>query len=67
MREDTFGVAAYKTQGTIMRDDTLADIMAADAVLFGCAGGPGYDEIPFAVRHAGNLPRLRRPSMKQKR
>jgi 3-isopropylmalate dehydrogenase len=44
------GVNVYKEHGTLLRDETLADIKAADATLFGAIGGDGYDEIPRAIK-----------------
>jgi isocitrate/isopropylmalate dehydrogenase len=38
--EAPFGLAAYARFGTLMPDDTMAAIMAADAILFGGARRP---------------------------
>ena len=35
------GVSVYKQHGTLLQDETLADIAAADATLFGAIGGDG--------------------------
>jgi 3-isopropylmalate dehydrogenase len=58
--EAPFGLAAYARFGTLMPDDTMAAIMAADAILFGARGGPGYEAIPPEEVKAGGLLRLRR-------
>jgi len=44
------GVSVYKQHGTLLQDETLADIAAADATLFGAIGGDGYDEIPREIK-----------------
>ena len=48
--EDQVGGAAYDSYGTPLRDETLADAMASDAVLFGAVGGPQYDELAFELK-----------------
>ena len=58
--EAPFGLDAYARFGTLMPADTMTAIMAADAVLFGARGGPGYEAIPPAEIKAGSLLRLRR-------
>ncbi|MFQ5955143.1 MAG: 3-isopropylmalate dehydrogenase [Kiloniellales bacterium] len=54
------GGAAYQVHGTPLTDDTLAQAMAADAVLFGAVGGPGYDDLPFEVKVENALLKLRK-------
>jgi 3-isopropylmalate dehydrogenase len=60
LREAPFGLDAYRRHGKLLPDGTMAEIMAADAVLFGARGGPGYEAIPPAEIKAGSLLRLRR-------
>ena len=45
--EGLIGGAAYDVHGTPLADSTLADAMAADAVLLGAVGGPKWDDLPF--------------------
>lgn len=58
--EDQVGGAAYDSYGTPLRDETLADAMASDAVLFGAVGGPQYDELAFELRPERGLLALRK-------
>jgi 3-isopropylmalate dehydrogenase len=58
--EDLVGGAAYDAHGTPLTDETLADAMACDAVLFGAVGGPKYDDAPRALRPEMGLLRLRK-------
>ncbi|HZS85347.1 MAG TPA: 3-isopropylmalate dehydrogenase [Stellaceae bacterium] len=58
--EAPFGLEAWRRHGKILPEATMAEIMAADAVLFGARGGPGYEAIPPAEVKAGSLLRLRR-------
>jgi 3-isopropylmalate dehydrogenase len=60
VREAPFGLEAYRRHGKLLPDETMTEIMAADAVLFGARGGPGYEAIPAAEIEAGGLLRLRR-------
>ncbi len=57
--EHDYGFSAYRKHGALLRDEVLADAMAADAVLFGAVGGPDYDDVPREVRRAGSILRLR--------
>ena len=41
-------------------DETMADALSADAVLFGAVGGPKWDNIGFDKRPEGGLLRLRK-------
>ena len=41
--EGLVGGASYDKFGVPLTDETLADAMSADAVLFGSVGGPQYD------------------------
>jgi len=54
-----YGPEAYRETGRMLPDATMAAIRAADFVLFGAAGGPGYDEIPAKEREAYGLRYLR--------
>ncbi len=47
LSEGLIGGAAYDAHGTPLPDKTLADAMAADAVLLGAVGGPKWDDLPF--------------------
>ena len=58
--EDQVGGAAYESYGTPLRDETLADAMASDAVLFGAVGGPQYDELAFELKPERGLLALRK-------
>ena len=54
------GSAAYRVHGRVITDEVLADMMAADAVLFGATGGPDYDAIPAEIKLAGSLLSIRK-------
>jgi 3-isopropylmalate dehydrogenase len=54
------GGASYDAHGTPLTDETLADAMAADAVLFGSVGGPKWDNLPFDKKPERGLLRLRK-------
>ena len=58
--EDLVGGAAHDAHGTPLTDATLARAEAADAVLFGAAGGPKWDNVPRAERPEAGLLRLRK-------
>ena len=58
--EGLVGGAAYDAYGTSLTEETLADAIASDAVLFGAVGGPKYDEVPFEVRPEAGLLTLRK-------
>lgn len=60
VEEDLVGGAAYDAHGTSLTDETLADAMAADAVLFGSVGGPKWDDVPREHRPEAGLLRLRK-------
>ena len=60
VREEAYGVAAYRRHGGIVADEVRADLPTADAVLFGATGGPEFEEIPLEVRRAGSLLAIRR-------
>ncbi|MGY8959799.1 MAG: isocitrate/isopropylmalate family dehydrogenase, partial [Alphaproteobacteria bacterium] len=58
--EGLVGGAAYDAHGTPLTDETMADAMAVDAVLFGSVGGPKYDDAPRELRPEMGLLRLRK-------
>jgi 3-isopropylmalate dehydrogenase len=54
------GGSAYDADGTPLTDATLAEAMAADAVLFGSVGGPKWESLPFELQPERGLLRLRK-------
>src|SRR5437762_7809285 len=58
--EGLVGGAAYEASGTPLTDDTLAQAMASDAVLFGSVGGPKCESLPFELPPERGLLRLRK-------
>src|SRR5438270_3642973 len=58
--EGKVGGAAYDASGTPLADQTLAEAMAADAVLFGSVGGPKWETLPFELQPERGLLRLRK-------
>ena len=60
VKEGLVGGASYDAHGTPITDETMADAMAADAVLFGSVGGPQYDDAPRELRPEMGLLRLRK-------
>ena len=60
VQEGLVGGAAYDASGTPLTDETLADAVDADAVLFGAVGGPNYDDLPFEKKPERGLLRLRK-------
>ena len=60
MQEGLVGGAAYDAHGTPLTDETLADSIASDAVLFGAVGGPAYDDLPFELKPERGLLALRK-------
>ena len=55
-----YGNEAYRRSGEVLTDETLADVLAADAVLFGASGTNDNDDIPREVRKRGSLLRMRK-------
>ncbi|MET0446272.1 MAG: 3-isopropylmalate dehydrogenase, partial [Pseudorhodoplanes sp.] len=55
LREEHFGIPAWCAHGSLLRDETWAEIEAADAILFGAIGSPEYDTIPGAREGTGLL------------
>jgi 3-isopropylmalate dehydrogenase len=60
MKEGLVGGAALDRQGTPIADETVADALAADAVLFGSVGGPKWDALPFEKKPERGILRLRK-------
>ncbi len=60
VEEGLVGGASFDRYGTPLTDETLADAMAADAVLLGAVGGPKYDNVPRDKRPEAGLLRLRK-------
>src|ERR1700726_1906791 len=58
--EGLVGGAAYDASGTPLTDETLAEAMVADAVLFGSVGGPKWETLPFELQPERGLLRLRK-------
>jgi 3-isopropylmalate dehydrogenase len=54
------GGSAYDASGVPLTDETLAEAMAADAVLFGSVGGPKWETLPFELQPERGLLRLRK-------
>jgi 3-isopropylmalate dehydrogenase len=57
--EGRVGGAAIDTHGVPLTDATMAEALAADAVLLGAVGGPKWDGLPFANKPERGLLRLR--------
>jgi 3-isopropylmalate dehydrogenase len=60
LREEPFGIAAWKQHGTLMRDATWDAVQHSDAILFGAIGSPEYETIPLEHRKVDQLLRMRR-------
>jgi len=60
LTEGLVGGAAIDAHGTPITDETMADALAADAVLFGAVGGPKWEGLPFDKRPERGLLRLRK-------
>ena len=60
IKEDLIGGAAYDVHGVPLTDETLSDAVDSDAVLFGAAGGPKYDDLPFDLKPERGLLKLRK-------
>ena len=54
------GGASCDAHGTPLTDETLADALAADAVLFGAVGGPRWDDVARNMRPEMGILRLRK-------
>ena len=60
LREELFGISAWKAHGELMRQQTWDEIVAADAILFGAIGSPEYSKIPAEARRVDQLLRMRK-------
>jgi len=60
IEEGLVGGCAYDAHGEAISDETMADALAADAVLLGAVGGPKWDGVPFDKRPEAGLLRLRK-------
>jgi 3-isopropylmalate dehydrogenase len=60
LTEAPIGAAGIEAAGKPLPDDTLELARKADAILFGAAGGPGEESLPFDQRPGSGLLRLRR-------
>jgi 3-isopropylmalate dehydrogenase len=58
--EGLVGGVAYDAAGTPLTNETLAEAMAADAVLFGSVGGPKWESLPFELQPERGLLKLRK-------
>ena len=58
--EGLVGGAAYEKHGIPLTDETMAEALRVDAVMFGAVGGPQWEALPFAVRPERGLLRLRK-------
>jgi hypothetical protein len=58
--EGLVGGAAYDASKQSITDATMAQALAADAVIFGAVGGPKWDSVPYEVRPEAGLLRLRK-------
>jgi 3-isopropylmalate dehydrogenase len=54
------GGSAYDASKQSITDATMAQAVAADAVIFGSVGGPKWDSVPYEVRPEAGLLRLRK-------
>ena len=54
------GGSAYDADQQSITDATMAQAMAADAVIFGAVGGPKWDSVPYDARPEAGLLRLRK-------
>jgi 3-isopropylmalate dehydrogenase len=58
--EGLVGGASIDAHGTPLTDDTMAEAMNVDAVLFGSIGGPKWETLPFNSQPERGLLRLRK-------
>src|SRR5712664_4009689 len=58
--EGLVGGAAYDAHKVAITEATMADAVAADAVIFGAVGGPQWDKAPYEARPEAGLLRLRK-------
>jgi 3-isopropylmalate dehydrogenase len=60
LREELFGMSAWRAHGHLMRDDTWRAVQESDAILFGAIGSPDYAAIPAEHRKVDQLLRMRK-------
>jgi len=58
--EGLIGGASIDAHNNPLTDETLADAMAADAVLLGAVGGPKWDNLPFDIKPERGLLKIRK-------
>ena len=58
--EGLVGGAGYDAAGVPLPEETLAQALASDAVLFGAVGGAKWDALPFELRPERGILRLRK-------
>ncbi len=58
--EGLIGGASIDAHNNPLTDETLADAMAADAVLLGAVGGPKWDDMPFDIKPERGLLKIRK-------
>ncbi len=60
LREELYGISAWRAHGDLMRQRTWDEIVAADAILFGATGSSEYTKIPPEARKVDQLLRIRK-------
>jgi len=60
LREEAFGLSAWRAHGTLMREETWNEILAADVILFGAIGSPEYAALPAEATRVDQLLRMRK-------
>ena len=60
LNEELFGISAWKTHGSLMREATWKAINDSDAILFGATGSPEYAKIPPEYNKFDQLLRIRK-------
>ena len=60
LKTSEYGLDSYRKYGEVLRDETMADIMDADFILYGASGGPELDALPPEVKQRGGLLRIRK-------
>ncbi len=61
VRHEEFGAGAYHRTGAFIKEEVLADMMTADAVLFGAMGGSiDAEVVPAEIRRRFGLLRIRK-------
>jgi len=58
--EGLVGGAAYDAHKVAVTEATMAQALAADAVIFGAVGGPKWEAVPYDARPEAGLLRLRK-------